>query len=376
MDSPRGRIVLMRVGNEPRASTVGRDARALRPLPRLHGLRDRLPVRGPVRPADRAARPQSSATRPAPRRERLFRRADLRALHPSRAAARARPAAGAAAAGSGSTAARAAARRVPELQALVALAPPVDRRAASRRLPEVTPAARRAARAGRASCRAASSGSSSATSTRRPCACSRAEGWEVHAPRAPRCCGALQLHAGVEDEALELAKATIAAYEGFDAIAVNVGRLRLGDEGLRRTCSPTTRSGPSARRRSRPRCATSTSCWPSTEPQRAAPSARRCASPTTTPATSPTPRGARAAARPAARRSPGSSWSSPPSGSCAAARPASTTSSSRRPRRELGARKAANLLATGADAIAAGEPGLRAADRARTSTGRCRSTTR
>jgi glycolate oxidase iron-sulfur subunit len=49
-----------------------------------------------------------------------------------------------------------------------------------------------------------------------------AEGWEVHAPRRPRCCGALQLHSGFEPEALELARKTIAAYEGFEAIAVNV----------------------------------------------------------------------------------------------------------------------------------------------------------
>jgi len=49
-----------------------------------------------------------------------------------------------------------------------------------------------------------------------------AEGWEVHAPRRPRCCGALQLHSGVEPPALELAKATISAYEGFETIAVNV----------------------------------------------------------------------------------------------------------------------------------------------------------
>lgn len=49
-----------------------------------------------------------------------------------------------------------------------------------------------------------------------------AEGWEVHAPRNPRCCGALQMHSGVHDEALELAKQTIAAYEGYDAIVVNV----------------------------------------------------------------------------------------------------------------------------------------------------------
>ena len=49
-----------------------------------------------------------------------------------------------------------------------------------------------------------------------------AEGWEVHAPRKPRCCGALQLHTGVEDSARELARETIAAYEGFDHVVVNV----------------------------------------------------------------------------------------------------------------------------------------------------------
>ncbi len=49
-----------------------------------------------------------------------------------------------------------------------------------------------------------------------------AEGWEVHSPRSPRCCGALQLHSGVEDEALGLARETIAAYEGYDAIVANV----------------------------------------------------------------------------------------------------------------------------------------------------------
>src|SRR3954463_13203607 len=49
-----------------------------------------------------------------------------------------------------------------------------------------------------------------------------AEGWEVHAPRSPRCCGALQLHAGVDEEAIPLAEATIAAYEGYDKIVTNV----------------------------------------------------------------------------------------------------------------------------------------------------------
>ena len=49
-----------------------------------------------------------------------------------------------------------------------------------------------------------------------------AEGWEVHSPRSPRCCGALQIHAGLEGESFELAKATIAAYEGYDKVVINV----------------------------------------------------------------------------------------------------------------------------------------------------------
>ena len=49
-----------------------------------------------------------------------------------------------------------------------------------------------------------------------------AEGWEVHAPRDPRCCGALMSHTGLEDEARELAHRTIAAYESFDYVIANV----------------------------------------------------------------------------------------------------------------------------------------------------------
>jgi len=48
-----------------------------------------------------------------------------------------------------------------------------------------------------------------------------AEGFEVHAPRAPRCCGALGLHAGQEEDSLPLAKATIEAFEGYDHVVVN-----------------------------------------------------------------------------------------------------------------------------------------------------------
>jgi glycolate oxidase iron-sulfur subunit len=47
-----------------------------------------------------------------------------------------------------------------------------------------------------------------------------ADGFDVHAPRLPRCCGALQLHSG-DEGALELAKDTIARLEGYDTIVVN-----------------------------------------------------------------------------------------------------------------------------------------------------------
>jgi glycolate oxidase iron-sulfur subunit len=47
-----------------------------------------------------------------------------------------------------------------------------------------------------------------------------AEGFEVHAPRLPRCCGALQLHTG-DESAVDLAKKTIAALEDYDTIVVN-----------------------------------------------------------------------------------------------------------------------------------------------------------
>ncbi len=48
-----------------------------------------------------------------------------------------------------------------------------------------------------------------------------AEGFEVHVPRLPRCCGALALHAGEDPEATTLAKATIEALEGYDTVIVN-----------------------------------------------------------------------------------------------------------------------------------------------------------
>ena len=48
-----------------------------------------------------------------------------------------------------------------------------------------------------------------------------AEGFEVFAPASVRCCGALMFHSGYEDEALVLAKKMIEAFEDCDYVAVN-----------------------------------------------------------------------------------------------------------------------------------------------------------
>ncbi|MGH7467942.1 MAG: (Fe-S)-binding protein [Longimicrobiales bacterium] len=49
-----------------------------------------------------------------------------------------------------------------------------------------------------------------------------AEGWEVHAPRQPRCCGALMLHTGEENEARALARKTLSVFDRFDYVIANV----------------------------------------------------------------------------------------------------------------------------------------------------------
>ncbi len=48
-----------------------------------------------------------------------------------------------------------------------------------------------------------------------------AEGFEVHAPAKPRCCGALMGHTGEDEPARALARETIERFEGFDTVAVN-----------------------------------------------------------------------------------------------------------------------------------------------------------
>jgi glycolate oxidase iron-sulfur subunit len=55
-----------------------------------------------------------------------------------------------------------------------------------------------------------------------------AEGCEVVAPKVQGCCGALSLHAGRADEAARFAKRTIAAFESLDVDAVVVNAAGCG----------------------------------------------------------------------------------------------------------------------------------------------------
>ena len=230
MDSPRGRIVLMRIGHEEDSevspemtehfdrclgcmacvtacpSGVQYDRLIERVRPQLERQGDRTPRRAAVPAADlRAVHAPGPAARDG---------ADDGAAGPPRASTRSSPrgSRGRGCGGSGRCCASA-------------------RRSTSRsRSPGCRRSRRRRARsrAGSRSCRAASSASSSATSTPPPCACWPPRAGRSTRPREPRCCGSLMMHAGVEPEAQELARQTIAAYEDFDFVAVNVSGCGSG----------------------------------------------------------------------------------------------------------------------------------------------------
>jgi glycolate oxidase iron-sulfur subunit len=93
-------------------------------------------------------------------------------------------------------------------------------RAAWRRLPELTPA-----RGGKRGTVALLQGCVQRVFfpevNRATVAVLAAEGFEVHAPTAPRCCGSLQLHTGYEKEAAACARETIDALGGYDTVIVN-----------------------------------------------------------------------------------------------------------------------------------------------------------
>jgi glycolate oxidase iron-sulfur subunit len=115
-------------------------------------------------------------------------------------------------------------RRLPaRVRALEQLLPPVRWRALVARTPRRTPAAgpvrRRVALLTGCAQRVMFSQVNAATIR-----VLAAEGCEVIVPAGQRCCGALSLHAGREDEATARARRTIAAFERYDvdAVVVNV----------------------------------------------------------------------------------------------------------------------------------------------------------
>jgi glycolate dehydrogenase iron-sulfur subunit len=221
MDSPRGRIVLMRHGLEEGSDMAGMAVHFDRCLGCMacvtacpSGVRyDRL---------IEATRPQVERNLRRPVRERAFRRL-LFALftHPGRLRALVPLLAASQRLGLGrAVQRRGRGDRFPRFGAMARLAPPVVARAAFARLPERIPARGRT----RGSVgllqgcvqRVFFHGVNAATAR-----VLSAEGFDVVAPRLPRCCGALLMHTGYEPEAVALAKATIAAFEGCDLVAVN-----------------------------------------------------------------------------------------------------------------------------------------------------------
>jgi glycolate oxidase iron-sulfur subunit len=217
MDSPRGRIVLMnaalRETDVLTRPTVTHWDRCLGCMACVSSCPSGVAYDRLIE----ATRPQVERNFPRTWRERARRRALFATLtHP----ARLRPLAplGVAAAALG---VRRLGRRLPDRSQTGALLRLTPRRASPlARLPALTPA--RGERRGRVGlvqgcvARVYFHRTNVATA-----AVLAAEGFEVVTPRRPRCCGALFLHTGYEDEALALGRQTIAAFEECDAVVVN-----------------------------------------------------------------------------------------------------------------------------------------------------------
>ena len=327
MDSPRGRIVLMRAGleegSELSAALVSHFDRCLGCMACVtacpSGVQyDKLieDTRAQVeRNCDRAAARAAAAPR------------DLRALPPPRPAARA-----------GAAARRRRAARPRPAAARSGCAS--GARACARWPARAQPALRDAAPPARAHAGRAASDARAASRFLQGCvqrvffgdvneatvAVLAAEGFEVHAPRAPRCCGALQLHSGEDDERRARSrKETIAAFEDYDVVVVNAA----GCGSAMKDYGHLLRDDPEWAERAEAFAAKVRDVTELLAERRAAaparPSGRADRSPTTTPATWPTPRACARSRASCCARSPGSSSSSPPDGRSAAARPASTT---------------------------------------------------
>jgi len=222
MDSPRGRIVLMRAGleegSEMSAELVTHIDQCLGCMACVTACPSGVQYDKLIEDT-RAQVERNTDRRPA---DRLFRRFLFESFtHPARLRALAPLLAGARRLGLDRVAAKSPMlARFPRLRALAALTPRTPLGSSLRQIPQTFPP-HGPARASvallqgcvqRGCCRDVN------LATARVLA---AEGFAVAALREPRCCGALQLHSGYDEEAVELAKLTIAAFEGYDLVAVN-----------------------------------------------------------------------------------------------------------------------------------------------------------
>jgi glycolate oxidase iron-sulfur subunit len=218
MDSPRGRIVLMKQGLEPgselSATLVTHIDRCLGCMACVTACPSGVQYDKLIE--DTRAQIERNYDRPA--RERLIKQAifatfthpgRLRAMVPFLAAAKALKIT------------RTARRRTGGLVGkLLALAPEPPLKGAIANLPEHTPARGRS-RGKVAFLQGCVQRVFFAEVNAATVAVLAAEGFEVDAPKAPRCCGALQLHSGEDGPARELAKQTIEALDRYDTIVVN-----------------------------------------------------------------------------------------------------------------------------------------------------------
>ena len=256
MDSPRGRIQLMDLGHEEGDVALRRGRPAPRQLPRLHGVRHRVPVGRAVRQAHRGRPPAGRAPGHAPAARALVPPAHLRALPAPRPPARARADARRAAPAGPHEVRREGCRRSARSRGS---RPEVTIRQALRVLPEGHEGEGREARDRRLPAGLRPAG---VLRRRQPGDARRARGGGLRGPRAAR--AALLRRAAA---ALGRGRRGDGAREGDDHGLRALRRrrherrrLRLGDEGLRARAAPGARAGPSAPRRSRRRSATSPSC--------------------------------------------------------------------------------------------------------------------
>jgi glycolate oxidase iron-sulfur subunit len=225
MDSPRGRIVLMRIGHDEAAEVSDEMVTHFDRCLGCMACVTACPSGVQYDKLIEQTRPQVERHADRPLAERAWRRAFFEMFtHPGRLRALAPVLAFQQRTGINAALAK---LPIPKLQGLLSLAPDVAASAAVRQLPELTPA--RGESRGRIALmqgcvQRVFFGDVNAATVR----VLAAEGFEVHAPRRPRCCGSLMMHAGLEEEALVLARETIAAYEDFDAIGVNVAGCGSG----------------------------------------------------------------------------------------------------------------------------------------------------